>query len=93
MCACALWLLCCALAHEASSSDTCHLSSPIVVVVVVAFVRRDMKMPCACAQGLVVNAPKASLSTFVIIIMVVVVVVAVKQCNVNASGLHQGPCH
>jgi hypothetical protein len=54
MCACAQWLLCCALMHQASSSDTHRLLLPIVVVVV-AFARRDMKMPCACAQGLVVN--------------------------------------
>jgi hypothetical protein len=53
MCACAQWLLCCALAHEALSSDTHCLSLPIVVVVV-AFARRDMKMPCTCARGLVV---------------------------------------
>jgi hypothetical protein len=54
MCACAQWLLCCALAHETSSSDTRRSSLPIVVVVV-PFVRRDMKMPCACTQGLIVN--------------------------------------
>ncbi len=54
MCACVEWLLCCALAHEALSSDT-HCSLSPIVVVVVAFARRDMKMLCACAQGLVVN--------------------------------------
>jgi hypothetical protein len=54
MCTCAQWLLCCALAHKASSSDTRPLSLPIVVVVV-AFAQRDIKMPCACAQGLVIN--------------------------------------
>jgi hypothetical protein len=54
MCACAQWLLCCALAHKASSSDTrCLLS--LIVVVVVAFALSNMKMPCACAQGLVVD--------------------------------------
>jgi hypothetical protein len=87
MCACAQWLLCCALAHEALSSDTCRSSLPIVVFVV-AFARRDMKMPCACAQGLVVDTPKALLLTFVIVIAIVVVVVATKRRNVNASGLH-----
>ncbi len=87
MCACAQWLLCCALAHEALSSNTCCLLLPIVVVVV-AFVQCNMKMPCICARGLVVNAPKASLSTFVVVITVVVVVVAIKQCDVNALGLH-----
>jgi hypothetical protein len=92
MCACTQWLLCCALAHEASSSNTCHSSSPVVAVVV-AFARRDMKMPCACAQGLIVDAPKASSSTFIVVIAVVVVVVAIKQRDVNASGSHQGPCH
>jgi hypothetical protein len=30
---------------------------------------------------------------FVVIIAVVVVVIAVKQRDVNASGLHQGFCH
>ncbi len=54
MCACAQLLLCCALVHEASSSDTRCSSSPIVVVVV-AFARCDMKMPCACTRGLVVD--------------------------------------
>ncbi len=54
MCACAQWLLCRALAHKALLSDTRRLSLPIVFVVV-AFARRDMKMPCACAQGLVVD--------------------------------------
>ncbi len=33
---------------------TCRSSLPIVVVVVV-FARRDRKMPCACARGLVVD--------------------------------------
>jgi hypothetical protein len=54
MCACTQWLLCCALAHKASSSETRCSSLPIVVVVV-AFAQRDMKMPCACARGLVVD--------------------------------------
>jgi hypothetical protein len=52
--ACAQWLLCCALVHEDLSSDTCRSSSPIVVVNV-AFAQRDMKVPCACARGLVIN--------------------------------------
>ncbi len=54
MCACAQWLICCALMHEASSSDTCCSSLPIVVVIV-DFARRHMKMPCACAQGLLID--------------------------------------
>jgi hypothetical protein len=77
MCTCAQWLLCCALVHKALSSDTRRLLSPIVIVAV-SFARRDMKMPCACAQGLVVDAAKALLSTFIVIIAIVVVVVAVK---------------
>jgi hypothetical protein len=56
MCACAQWLLCCALAHEASLSNTRRLLSPIVVVVV-AFAQRNMKMLCTCAQGPVVDIP------------------------------------
>jgi hypothetical protein len=54
MCACAQWLLYCALVHEALSFDTRCSLLPIVVVVVV-FVQRNMIMSCACAQGLVVN--------------------------------------
>ncbi len=92
MCACAQRLLCCALAHKASLSDTCCLLSPIVVVVI-AFAWRKMKMPCACAWGLVINTPKALLSTFAIVVAVVVVIVAVKHRDVNALGLHWGPCH
>ncbi len=68
-------------------SDTRRLSLPIVVVVV-DFARCDIKMPCACARGLVGDTPKASSLTFVVVIAVVVIVVAIKQHNVNASGLH-----
>ncbi len=49
----AMWI-CCALLHKALSSDTRHSSSPIVVVIV-AVARQDIKMPCACSQGLVVD--------------------------------------
>ena len=38
---------------RASSSDTRPSSSPIVLVVI-AVARGDMKLPCACARGLVV---------------------------------------
>jgi hypothetical protein len=41
MCACAQWLICRALAYEASLSDTRH-SLSLIVVVVVAFTRRNM---------------------------------------------------
>ena len=37
----------CFLAHEALPSDTRHLLLPIVVIVIVAAARRDMKMPGA----------------------------------------------
>ncbi len=92
MCVCTQWLLCCALVHKALSSNTYCLLSPIVVVVI-AFAGCDMKLPCACARGLVVDAPKALLLTFVVVIAIVVVIVAIEQCDVNASGLHRGPCH
>ena len=45
----------CFLAHEALSFDTRRSLLPIVIVVVVAAAQRDMKMPGACARGLVVN--------------------------------------
>ncbi len=54
MCACAQWLICRALVYEASSSNTRRLLLPIVVVVI-AFAQRDMKMLCARARGLVVD--------------------------------------
>ena len=63
----------CSLAHEASPSDTCRSLLPkVVVVVVVAPARRDMKIP---------GAP----STFVVIIAGVVVV-AVARRDEYASG-------
>ncbi len=54
MCACTQWLICCVLAHEALLSNTRYLLLPIVVVLI-AFAQCDMKMPCACTQGLVVD--------------------------------------
>jgi hypothetical protein len=54
MCACAQWLICRALAYKASSSNT-HCSSLPIVIVVVAFARCDMKMPCTRIRGLVVQ--------------------------------------
>ena len=46
--------ICCVLAHEASPSDT-HRSLLPIVVVLIAVAQYDMKMPGACARGLVVD--------------------------------------
>jgi hypothetical protein len=96
MCAYAQWLICCALVHEALSSDS-HCS--LLLIVVVAFAQRNMKMPCACALGLVVDIyphhchscchPRhRAMLTFVLVIAIVVVVVAVAQRSVKMSGAH-----
>jgi hypothetical protein len=54
MCACAQWLMCRALAYEASFM-TSSSSSFVVFVAIVTVQRRDMNMLCTCAQGLVVR--------------------------------------
>jgi hypothetical protein len=57
MCACTQWLLCCALAQEASLYDT-RCSSLWIVVVVTAFARCDKKMPVRLRTRLVVDIPR-----------------------------------
>jgi hypothetical protein len=53
MCACAQWLLCCALAHEALLLTFVVIIT--VVIVVVAIARHDVEMPSARAQGLIID--------------------------------------